>query len=456
MADSPPPKNLRKLAKWTAPPLLGIGALAVRLLWMPVGRHEFEGHEREYLQVFQGSWDGPWSTRVLPSLGTLYRGLGQLSDDPRLLLCVPLVCSLLSIAALVFLLARSADRRSAWLAGGAVVLYGNHAFWSTSAYHVMTPHALLLCGLALLTLAGWGATLGSAALVGAAIGMRAELAPCILAALLLSGGWSWARRLVWLGGAVAVALVSLWPLQHQGAHPEGLLEQVWLALPVNLQLLAYLAPWSNLFLLAGGLALGACAMRRQRRAALFLLALLACSFVTGAAFTDFGYRHALLGGVALCGLQGLGLAELWRWGRAGPRLRLLLPAAASLALLLMLAVDTQRIASWYYAPPEKVNAALKRANPERFPEERLAGCREVSAEPPMPAQQQLTSFSVRGFDACLVWEEDAVYRRWSSLGIVDRGVRMHRSFRMQPLGLRRWPDEQGRPERQIWLLTGWR
>ncbi len=59
----------------------------------------------------------------------------------------------------MLLLLRTAGERPALLAGLLVALYGNHAFWSSSAYNVMLPHALLLVGLAALTGRGWGATL---------------------------------------------------------------------------------------------------------------------------------------------------------------------------------------------------------------------------------------------------------------------------------------------------------
>ena len=437
------PLGAREIA---AAGLIAALALLVRLAWIPVARHEFDGHEGEYLGVFLGSWSGAWSTRVVPLLGLLSRALGQLSQAPWLLVALAVLASLVGILC---------------LCGLALVLYGNQAFWSTSAYHVIHPQALLWLALYLATRGSLPAWLLSGLAFGLAVGMRPELAACLLPALLLARGRPWRHRLAWLGAAVLSAAPALLLLLRSGSHPQGLASHAGAALRQNLLLLDFLAPFDDLPLLLLCAALVGLAARRRPRLSALLLGLVLLTWLPAAALADFGFRHALTAGSSLCALAAVGIAEAWRLAGSRPgwpgRAWRLAAGLAALALLLGLAADTAQLASSYYAPAAPLTAALRAHNPRPIQgaDPLLDGCQNVSEEPPIPGQLEPPQLELEpGFTGCVLWEEEYQHRRWSSRGVHDRGLRMHRLYRRQPLGMRRWPEDPGRPERQVWRLLG--
>lgn len=62
---------------------LFLSALLIRLVWVPTwSMLAFEGHERPYLNAFEGQSVGP-STAAFPALTILYGGLGKVTQDPR-------------------------------------------------------------------------------------------------------------------------------------------------------------------------------------------------------------------------------------------------------------------------------------------------------------------------------------------------------------------------------------
>jgi hypothetical protein len=62
---------------------LFLSALLIRLVWVPTwSMLAFEGHERLYLNAFEGQSVGP-STAAFPALTILYGGLGKVTQDPR-------------------------------------------------------------------------------------------------------------------------------------------------------------------------------------------------------------------------------------------------------------------------------------------------------------------------------------------------------------------------------------
>lgn len=443
--------------------LVGLGgilalALAVRAWLIPaLSRHGWEGHEAEYLAVFEGSWQGGWSTRVVPLLGGAYRALGSLTEEPTVLVLLALLASLVSIAALAQLLRHQVGTHQALLAALLVSLYGNHAFWSSSAYNVMLPHALLLLALALLSRPGWTATVGSGLLLGAAAGSRVELLAYALPALLLLRDRSWAQRACWVTVCAVVLGACLLPMGEQGAHPEGLLAGLPAALRLNLSLTVFLEPFSGGGALLLPLALAAVALWRHPRSASFWLALLVVGHASSACFADSGFRQALLPGVALCVLAAQGVHTLWCLGsqRSGAA-RWLPRTAAGVALavvLMLLGLDSADLARRYYAPAGPLLDELARANPQQADRTALEGCRELITTPAR-VEGQPSPFDDLDFDACWLWVEDFQHRRWTSLGVHDRARRMHRAFELEPLGMATELRDPGQPPRQVWRVRG--
>ena len=437
-------------------------ALALAL-WVRIGlipafpRHAWEGHEAEYLAVFQGDWHGAWSTRVVPLLGWVYRAMGAITTAPGALVALSLAASLASIAALVLLLRRQVGAGPALLAGALVALYGNHAFWSSSAYNVMLPHALLLGAMALLSARGWASCLGAAVLMGAAAGGRVELILLALPAALLLHHRRWPQRLAWCGLTALVFAALAGPMLGEGAYPSGMDTQLADALRLNLALPVFLQPFSSAPPLALALLLAALGIRRYPRAGLTWLALFLVGHCSSAGFADSGFRQALLPGVALCALQAMGIHGIWQLAgdrRGAARALPCMAAGLSLAVVVsLLALDSLDVARRYYAPAPSLIRELEAVNPEPVHQADRDGCRELNTSPARDSDE-LGPLDVRDWDTCWLWLEDFQHRRWISLGVHDRARRMHYAFELQPLGMDRESEDPGQPPRQVWRVLG--
>ncbi len=429
-------------------------ALWVRAWGIPaLARHGWEGHEAEYLAVFLGDWHGSWSTRVVPVLGTGYRILGLVTQREAALVWFSLALGVASIAALVVLIRRLGG--PGLLAGLFVVLYGNHAFWSSSAYNVIAPHALLMVALALLTVRGWGSLGISAVLMGAAASSRLEVVVYVLPALLLLRDHRWPRRIAWLAAVAAIYAAGLLAVLEPGAHPEGLLDDLPATIASNASMLVFLAPWDSLALLVPALAVGGLGCWHHRKTGLLLLCMLVASQLTTLAFADSGFRQALTGGVALCGLQALGVDALRTLSktRIGWR-RWTLGAASALVFIHVIAQlvrDTSLISLRYHAPAAPLIGVLEAANPQLANESQIDGCEEVISSPAREPGQA-SPLDVSFDEGCWYWLQDWQHLRWSSLGVHDRALRMQHTFVMRPLGMRSDPSDPGQPPRQVWLL----
>ena len=456
-ASGPPSTNAIAPRHWVGLAGVLLLALWVRACLLPAfGRHGWEGHEAEYLAVFRGDWQGGWSTRVVPLLGWIYTGLGTLTQAPEALLVLALVAGLASIFNLMLLVHRQVGPGAALLAGGLVALCGNHAFWSSSAYNVMLPHALLVAGLAVLIRGGWGALLGSGVLLGAAAAGRVELLVFCLPAALLLRGRGWLERIAWVAIIAMVFGLCALPMATQGAHPQGLWEQLPDALRINLLLPVFLQPFTAWPALLLASLFAAVATWRCPRPASFWLTVLVLGQTSGAAFADSGFRQALTPVVALCVLQALGVQALWRLGAQRSGAARWLPQAAAVlgmgVLVSLLALDSVDVAQRYYAPAPGLIAELEAASSNTFDASQDPDCQEINTSPAR-ADGELGPFEVRHWDRCWLWVEDFQHRRWTSLGVHDRSRRMHHSFELTPLGMQRDPMDPGQPPRQVWRVV---
>ncbi len=421
---------------------LAILALWVRAAWIPLfSRHVFLAHEGDYLLAFQGSWQGGWSTRLVPALGLLYRGLGQLSQAPELLLILALATGLGSIFLLVALCRRHAGPAAGWIAGGLLALHGGHAFWSGSPFHVIHPLSLVLAALVLAGTPSGLATAASGLAFGVGCGMRPELLAALPAVLVLLGSRRLAPLATWLSAAAVPLALSWLPLAAEGAHPVGLLQDAPRALASNLVFLAPLSPWNSAWALLPALALAGVGCWRWRRLGLAMGLLGLCTWLTSCCFADLGSRHALAAAVALCALQALGLVALWETAGQGA-LRL---GVGLLGLLLVgrMLADCADWARRYYADPARLTEELHAAAQGRQADAtRLVGCIQVSEETGMPGQRRSSHLELQGTTACLLWQEQLHHLRRTSLGRRDRALRMHTLYRLQALGLHQPPRQE--------------
>ncbi len=444
-------RDLRPPRGWVLPTLsFVLLALLVRFVWLPVPQaHYFDGHEADYVEFFAGLRDPTRGGTVLyPAMQWLYWLLGKALSGSGWLLVVSACASLLSIGSAAALAHSLFGRRAALWTAGLLALWGNHAFWSSSAYNVMIPLAMSTVSLHALLLAGRRGSLGLTAVAAAAgvlaVATRLESAAMAVPALIILLRWPprpLLRHLPVLVAGAALGLAAVVPLVYPGGMPgSGEHSFMW---PINLGLLDYLAPWGGAWVLP--LLVLAClpaprAENRLRRAGLDrwgVLLLLAWGLAVHgvmSSFDDYGFRHTLPAGLALAVIAGGALATLRRW----PAL------AVGAALVVLLGLDTGRIATLFYASEEAFVAELPVSLPRVDVAERPA-CSLISEEARVVGEQQYSHFNLldpteaerlRGEgDGCLQWCPDLQDWRWTSRGVRDRALRLLHLYPVRPIAV---------------------
>lgn len=414
-------------------------ALAVRALWVPLHRHEFDGHEAEYRDLFLGVRAvGRGGTLLYPAMQWLYAGLGIVLDDPRWLIVLSTACSLLGIAAGMGATRRLWGPGPALAAGLLMALWGDAVFWSSSAYNVILPHTLLAVGLWALAVLIDGARPGPAgALAGGAFALAvatrvegALVAPSALLMLALyrpPAPGRWAPGLVLGGvlGAVAMALV-LSAGEAPGADARA--ASFWM----NLGIFAYFAPFDAPITWPALIVGAAIALVERPKLAVPLLLLIPGIHLTSATFDDYGARHLLNVGFGL-GVAAGGLAAR-RW-------------AAPLALLLFVPMmqDLSDLRRRYYASEEAFAAALDPALPKIDVNDLPACALIVEDFRVVPEDEQRSHFNL--LDAaeaealraegggCLWWLYGVQDHRLSSRAVRDRAIRTMLLYETRPVAV---------------------
>jgi hypothetical protein len=363
--------------------LIGV-ALVLRTCGIPLWRHRFDGHELDYLAAFQGE---PWSasTRVYPLLAGLYQALGRVFSDPRLLVGINVLAGLVTVLAGGFWAKRRWGAGVGWMLAALLALSPTHVFWSSSIYNVALPQAFLVCGIAL---GGWRGMMCFAI----ACSLRMELALLFPVVWLLSD---------WRVGVGALSAGLCWPLLQTAPQVLAPTE----ALSVNLWLPDLLGPLGSPF----GLLLVALALQRHN----FTLALAALwvHFI-GAAFDDYGTRHALLGGLCLIAL----LATTTGWRRVLPLL------AGALFCTHLADLHT----TYHMTPAQFAEGLPDLPHHNALPKD----CTEV-LDDPLSASSHW-QFRKAWPPGRLCWGEERIHRAWTSRGLQDRRLRMHRTYDLTP------------------------
>ncbi len=426
-----------------------LAGLVVRLGWLPaLQAHSYDGHEADYLDLFLGRRSPDRGGTVLyPAMQWGYWLAGKVLPGSRGPVLMAAAASMVSIGAAAGVAGRLFGRGAAGWTALLLVLYGNHAFWSSSAYNVMIPLALsLVCLWGVVRATQDGALRFSllAACAGAlAVGTRLEVAVVGLPVLILLLARPPRPLLAHLGllaGGAVFAALTAWPLVYPGGLPgEGERLFMW---PMNLGLLDYLAPWGGLWVLplvVIALLPAPPARHRvrarglDRRAVLALLAWALVTHVVMASFDDYGYRHALSAGVALAMLCG-GVLASWRRG----------PAVVLAAVLVLVEVaDTAEVARRYYASEEAFLDTLP-SNVERLPVAERPDCTVISEDRRVVGEEQLSHFNLldpeesarlRDQAGCLQWCLDLQDWRWSSRSVRDRALRLAHLYPLEPLAV---------------------
>ncbi len=449
-------RELRPPRGWLLPALcVALLALLVRFVWLPVPQlHYFDGHEADYAEFFAGLRDPVRGGTVLyPAMQWLYWLLGKVLVGSDWLLVLAGAAGLASIAAAAGIAQRLFGGRAALWTALLLALWGNHAFWSSSAYNVMIPLALSTGCLWALLRAGQGGGLGFTVLgtcMGVlAVATRLESAAVAIPALIVLLRWPprpLAKHLAVLVGGALLAAAAVIPLVYPGGMPgEGEHSFMW---PLNLGLLDYLAPWGGAWLLP--LVVLAwlpepAVDNRLRQGALdrwgvvVLLAWALAVHLVMARFDDFGYRHELPTGVALAIVAGGAVGALRRW-----------PAVAIGGVLLLLHIgETARVGTLFYASEEAFVEAIPDELPRIDVSERPA-CTLISEEHRVVGDAQLSHFNLldpneaeqlrADGDGCLQWCPDVQDWRWTSRTVRDRALRMLHLYPAAPVAVLEHPE----------------
>ncbi len=362
-------------------------------------RRVFDGHERLLFEAFLGQAPTP-SPQAWPLSIVVHQLLGLFSSDPRALLLLAVLCGSLTPVFVAAAVRRHVppDRRLlAGLSAGVLVgLLPEHAAWSTSATPVVHGLACLSAAFALRS------PPARMALAAMAAGFRPELA---VPALFLGapGGAAVvvaAIQVIWFGGPPAAELLPV--------------------LRVNLPLVVFIGPAS----------LGFAFVAIHNRRTATLAALVVVVHGVGACFSDYGSRHALPAGVALCALAALDARKVW------------LPVVIGVGLLPGLA---QHQARWHH--PE-MQPSVRTDQPGS------AACLEISDEPPVPGQPRPSWVALVGgrlSAPCFAWGEAPEHTEWSSRGLWDRAIRMKLLWELSPREVS--VPGNGRPWRRTWVLV---
>lgn len=420
-------------------------AVAVRTLVMPIWLHQYDGHEAEYLDLWMGTRElTQGGTMLYPAMQWLYRGLGFVAPVEHGPMLLSVAASLFSIAALHGLLSRLVGPRVALAGAAALALCGTHAFWSSSAYNVVLPHAFAMTALwGVAVLARRGDPLGAGLVAGGAavlaVATRIEsfaLAPVGVAILLAWRPPEYKRWLPPLGvsallGAVAAALVVL-----PGGQVTPGSGQRALAFATNATLLDFFAPFDALWMLPVVLVAAVLALRIRPGLFAPLLALAVGSHLVFSSFDDYGFRHLLNALAAVCAALGV-----------------LVRHKTTLALYIValggLAWQTLDVRERYYASEQVYAETLDAALPVRTSVgsveaggERCALINEDSRIVPEP--EQLSHFNLldpeeaqrlRSEHGCIVWLKTVQDHRWSSRSVRARAIRLEHLYRTTPIAV---------------------
>jgi hypothetical protein len=410
-------------------------ALAVRVLWVPLGRHEFDGHEAEYLEIFLGNRAlTQGGTLLYPAMQWLYRGMGIGPDWPWLLQAFSVAAALVGIAAFVGFVTRLTSRPVGLAAGTALALLGNHAAWSSSVYNVVLPLTLALVALwALAVLIRRGDPLGAGLLAGGAaalaVATRLEtllVAPIGVALLLV---YRPPKAQLWLPGLVGGALLGVaaaWYITWSGETPGT--GQRALAWSTNRTLFTYWAPWDRWWMWPSALVgLGLCARKWPGLAGVVGVSVVGLHCVM-ATFDDFGARHVLVGQVLLAACVGALVLEKWAWP---------LVAVAAGGLL----VDLVELRARFYASEEAFAESLDPELP-RWTVDELGPCALICEDSRVvPEGEQLSHFNLldpaefdglRADHGCVYWLVGLQDHRWSSRAVRDRTQRLEHLYALEP------------------------
>ena len=413
-------------------------ALLVRLVALPSWEHQYDGHEADYRDLLLGDRElTRGGTLLYPAFQWLHFLLGKVAPHEAAPIAVSVLAGLVAVGAAGGAVGRLTTPRVGHVTAMALALWGNHAFWATSAYNVILPHALAV--VAVWALAVWfrgggawacGLLAGGAAALAVATRVEAWLwAPVGLLLVLAHRPRGALKALPGVLLGAGIAGVATWLIMFPGHTPGS--GQRALSWAVNRDLLAYWAPfdgwWTWLVPLAGfGLGL-----RRWPGVYAPLLVLVVGSHALFATFDDYGFRHLLSALVGVSAALGALSTERWGWPLLG---------LAGLGLVL----HTADVGSRYYASEEDFAASLPAELP-RWGTERLDECAVICEDGRVVEESAQRSHfnlldpaegeALRAEQGCIYWVYGLQDHRWSSRAVRDRALRLLHLYEMEAVAV---------------------
>ena len=451
--------------------LVFLSALLARLLWVPVHRHQYDGHEADALSWFLGERSpGAADTLSYPLLQWWWWLLGlALPPDERLPVWISAVVGAAGVVILSSAVCTWAGTRAGLAAGLLLAAHPTHAAWSSSAYNVILPHTLGMLSVCLVSMAArersdgllWAAAGAGVLAISGRIETIVYALPC---AVLLSRCSPWRRTVLPSLSGVLLGIWGVWPVLSAGPLPGS--EERWQSLWMNLPLLVFHAPLDGLLSLSALCILAAGAWRRDRGLTLVMLAFAVVNHVLMSSFDDYGARHTLPALVSVAWLVGGGVCGLGRLG-----------VLCWLVLLVSFGQGMADLRQRYYAEEEVFIEVMSSQPWSSLPRVsarpgREEGCGWIAEDPrvaDVPARSHFNLLSaaevdtLRGEAGCLYWCLDTQDWRWSSRGVRNRALRLDRVYILHsrsvlehPSGyscLVMWVGDRGS---SVWpLATGW-
>ena len=440
-----------RVAPWAV--VIGLLAILVRVVVLPVSRHIFDGHEAEYLDIYRGDLAlSQGGTMLYPAVQWLYAGMGHLLSSEWGLLGISLLASVVSIVALSAAVSLMSTRRVGLASGALLSLWATHAFHASSAYNIALPNMFAVIALyAIMSAVSidahgaarrsrrevvWLGILSGAALA-LAVSTRLESLLAAPFALTIIAFAKAKNIKLWGPGVLLGAALGVWAILmvlYGGETPGS--ESRALSFANNIGNFAYWAPFDSLLgavVLGSGFLLG---LYRWPKLFVSVFVTAVVVHVSLSTFDDYGSRHvALFSWLAVIPAAAL-VVDKRGW--------LLLVAAA-----FMLSVQLSEVSTLYYQSEEDFELSI---NPElpQMSHSDLSRCSLICEDGRVvPEAEQRSHFnlldplesnSIREEKGCIYWLRGLEDVRWSSRAVRDRATRLNYLYHLSDLAVYRQVD----------------
>lgn len=432
---------------------VGILALLVRVVVIPVSRHIFDGHEAEYLAIYRGDLElSQGGTMLYPAMQWLYAGVGHLFSSEWGLLGISTVASVVSVLVLSVTVSSITTRRHGIAVGVALSIWGTHAFHASSAYNIALPNmfaTLALYGIVSALMIDPGDASGkrrrevvwlglfAGAAAALAVSTRIESLFTAAFAIMFIASTKVRNIRLWGPGVCLGTALGVWAIIMvlQGGETPGA-ESRGISFANNVGNFVYWAPFDSLAgvsVLAVGFLLG---IARWRGLFISIFATAVFTHLAFASFDDYGSRHvALFSWLAVIPATAF-VVDKRTW-------------VLGIPLALILGSQLSDVATLYYQSEEDFEASISSELPLMTVAE-LSECSLICEDGRVvPEAEQRSHFNlfdpleaeaIREETGCIYWLLGLEDTRWSSRAVRDRAKRLNYLYDMSDIAVYRQAD----------------